>query len=257
MPGSRSERSRGLRRPAAAGVALALLLAACGRRDVETRPFRIDAARSDGASFVTDVLAAYRFTGTGRLLEPTVLRVEGATLPGVAPFDATLRFRPDAPGGVVFPPQLDGVAVTVVLVADPEAVGPDGEALRYPALRVATGADPALRQQLVMVDAAYSGDTGTNVLTVGPAEPTDDHPFFSVVADWTEFEPAECGPVYYDALEVLGDDERFTLRHGERRELSIGAADAPPWKVLHVVSWHRRGTCGAQAEAWTQFAAWR
>jgi hypothetical protein len=235
---------------------LALVIAACETRDLETKPFQIDATRSDGASFVVDVLAAYRFTGTARRLEPTVLLVEGASLPDTPPFDATLRFRPDAPGGVVFPEQLDGAAVTVVLVSNPAGLGPEGEALRYPSLRIATGADPDLRHQFAMVEAAYTG-VGTNIITVGPALPTDDLPFFRVIGDWTEFEPAECGPAYYDALEVLGDDERFTLRHGDRRELSIGAADAAPWKVLHVVSWHRRGTCGAQSEAWTQFAAWR
>jgi hypothetical protein len=261
VSGSRSDTSRGLRparkhHRAFIALVLVLVLAACEHRDPETKPFQIDATRSDGASFVVDVVAFYRFTGTARRLEPTVLLVEGASLPDGAAFDATLRFRPDAPGGVVFPEQLDGAAVTVVLVADPSGIGPDGEELRYPALRIATGADPDLRHQFAMVEAAYTG-AGTDIITVGPPEPTDDHPFFRVIADWTEFEPAECGPAYYDALEVLGDDERFTLRHGDRRELSIGAADAAPWKVLHVVSWHRRGTCGAQSEAWTQFAAWR
>ena len=237
-------------------VLLAIALAACQTRDVETKPFQIDATRSDGVSFVVDVVAAYQFTGTARRLEPTVLLVEGASLPDTPPFDATIRFRPDAPGGVVFPAQLDGAAVTVVLVSNPAGVGPEGEPLRYPTLRIATGADPDLRHQFAMVEAGFAG-VGTDIITVGPAQPTDDFPFFRVVADWTEFEPAECGPAYYDALEVLGDDERFTLRRDARRELSVGAADAAPWKVLHVVSWHRKGTCGDQPESWTQFAAWR
>lgn len=245
MPGSRSS-----------ALLLAIALAACGTHDLETTPFQIDASRSDGVSFVVDVLAAYRFTGTARLLEPTVLLVQGASLPETAPFDVTLRFRPDAPGGVVFPPQLDGAAVTVVLLSDPTGTGPEGEPLRYPGLRIATGAAPDLRHQFAIVDSDYEG-AGTNIITIGPADPTDDVPFFRVIADWTEFEPAECGPAYYDALEVLGDDERFTLRRGERRELSIGAADAASWKVVHVLSWHRQGTCDDQAEAWTQFAAWR
>lgn len=245
MPASRSS-----------ALVLALALAACQNRELETTPFRIDATRSDGVSFVVDVPAAYRFTGTARLLEPTVLLVQGATLPETPPFDATLRFRPDAPGGVVFPPQLDGAAVTVVLLSDPAGTGPDGEPLPYAGLRIATGAAPDLRHQFAMVEAAYTG-AGTGIISVGPADPTDDVPFFRVVADWTEFEPAECGPAYYDSLEVLGDDERFTLRRGARRGLSVGAADAARWTVLHVLSWHRRGTCGDQAEAWTQFAAWR
>jgi hypothetical protein len=99
-------------------VAIVLAVAACANRDVETTPFRIDASRSDGVSFVVDVPAFYRFEGTARLLDPTVLLVQGASLPDTPPFDVTLRFRSDAPGGVVFPPQLDGSAVTVVLVSD-------------------------------------------------------------------------------------------------------------------------------------------
>ena len=247
MPGSRSS---------VVAIVLAVAVAACANRDVETTPFRIDASRSDGVSFVVDVPAFYRFEGTARLLDPTVLLVQGASLPDTPPFDVTLRFRSDAPGGVVFPPQLDGSAVTVVLVSDPTGIDPEGEPLRYPGLRIATGAAPDLRHQFAMVDAAYAG-AGTNIVTIGPVDPTDDVPFFRVIADWTEFEPAECGPVYYDALEVLGDDESFTLPRGGRRELSIGAPEAASWKVLHVLSWHRHGTCGDEAEAWTQFAAWR
>jgi hypothetical protein len=239
------------------GLGLGLGLAACDTRDVETTPFVIEASRSDGASFVVDLPAIYLLTGTGRRLEPTRLVLEGVSLEGSAPFDVTLGFRPGAPGGVVFPPQLDGAPLTVVLVSDPAATGPEGEPLRYPALRIATGAAPDLRHQFAMVDSAYAGSHGTDVITIGPPDPADDVPYFRVLAQWTEFEPAECGPAYYDALEVLGDDERFTLGRGERREISIGAADAERWKVLHVLSWHRRDTCGDQAEAWTQFAAWR
>ena len=84
---------------------------------------------------------------------------------------------------------------------------------------VATGAAPDLRHQFAMVDAAYAG-AGTNIVTIGPVDPTDDVPFFRVIADWTEFEPAECGPVYYDALEVLGDDE-------SSRCLAAGAGSSP------------------------------
>jgi hypothetical protein len=252
VPGSRSSAFA-----LAVRLGLGLGLAACDTRDVETTPFVIEASRSDGASFVVDLPAVYRLTGTGRLLEPTRLVVEGVSLEGSAPFDVTLAFGASAPGAVVFPPQLDGAAVTVVLLTDPARTGPAGEPLRYPALRIATGAAPDLRHQFAMVDSAYAGSAGTGVITIGPPDPADDYPYFRVLSEWTEFEPAECGPAYYDALEVLGDDERFTISHGERRELSIGAADAASWKVLHVLSWHRRETCGDEAEAWTQFAAWR
>jgi hypothetical protein len=81
-------------------------------------------------------------------------------------------------------------------------------------------------------------------------------PSFRVIPDWAEFDPAECGPAYYDFLQVAGGESVFTLRRGERRQLVLGEGE-PPWKVLHVLSWHRRGTCDGQAEAWTQLAAWR
>jgi hypothetical protein len=243
VPGSRSS---------AAALSLALALAACQKRDVETKPFHVEVARSDAGSFLLDARAAFRFSGTGALLEPTVLRVAGVVPEGGgAPFDVTLSFRKDATGGLAFPAQFDGAQLTVTLLSDPASKGPEGEPLHYPGFRIeTTGVLASDVRQFGLVESAYEGAGGTDAILLGPLE-------IRVRDDWTEFEPAECGPVYYDFLEVTGDDEVINLSRGERGDLTIAAPDPERWTVLHALSWHRRGTCGSQAEAWTQFAAWR
>ncbi|WP_242343150.1 hypothetical protein [Anaeromyxobacter terrae] len=231
---------------------LAAALAACGTRDVETHPFAIQVTPELPPGFDSYVLA-----GTGRIVAPTVFVLAGVVLAeGAAPIDVEVRFRDDVPGGVVLPAQLDGAPATLVLLRSGGGIGPDGEPLPFLGLRLATGTGAAIVDQLILFEGAYKGG-GTDILPITQIDPRPDLPLFRVREDWSEFEPAECGPVYYDFLEVIGDDELFSLRREGRRDLTIGAADSTPWKILHVLSWHRRGKCQAQAEAWTEFAAWR
>jgi hypothetical protein len=240
---------------AALAVTVALGLGACGTRDPDTRPFAMHATRADGSELNAMIgeTGEMVFAGRGRRVDDTTLVVEGASSATAGALgDVTLRFRNDAARDVVFPAQLDTVDLTVVLVASAQEVGPRGEPLPVNALGVATGAETDLRTQFILAEAAYAaGSIGT--FTIGPV---GDVPSFRVIPDWAEFDPAECGPAYYDFLQVAGGESVFTLRRGERRQLVLGEGE-PPWKVLHVLSWHRRGTCDGQAEAWTQLAAWR
>lgn len=235
---------------------LALALAACANHDLDTHPFAIEVSRSDQQPLPPDA-DVYILDGTGRLDGPTVFTLAGVVFnEGEAPVDVQLRFRDDVPGDVVLPAQLDGAPVRLLLLANPiGSTGPDGEPLPYLGFRLATVADAQLVHRFLLFEGSYEG-AGTDILPITLVEPTDELPLFRVRDDWAEFEPAECGPAYYDWLEVSTDADLFSLRHDERRQLRAGEPEEP-WTVLHVLSWHRRGTCGSQAEAWTQFAAWR
>jgi hypothetical protein len=242
-------------RSSALAPLLAAALAACGNHDLETHPFAIQVTRSDQQELPPDQ-DLYILAGTGRVAAPTVFVLAGVVFTeGDAPVDVEIGFRDEVPGDVVLPAELDGAPVSLLLFANRAGrTGPTGETLPYLGFRLATGTGAEAIHRFLLFEGSYEG-AGTATLPITSVEPTAELPFFRVRDDWAEFEPAECGPAYYDWLEVTGDD-LFSLRHGERRDVRVGPPEER-WTVLHVLSWHRQGTCGNQAEAWTQFAAWR
>lgn len=255
----------------ALAVVAVAALAACEERDVETRPFRIavtvgDRPLGEGIAATT----AFVLNGVGDRRSDVALAVPGAVADdGGLVGDVLVAFDPSAAPGLAFPPQLHGAQVRVVVVVDPAHLGPRGEPLPVVGFRVALGAAPDFRQQLLLSEGTYADANGLGV--VGPApfgiagidRTRPDVPEFLLEDGASTFEPAECGLVYYDLLDVVDDVEGIrgdVLRTGERLEMSIGEAAAPeepPWTVLHVLSWHRDGRCTGQAQAWNQFAAWR
>jgi hypothetical protein len=132
---------------------------------------------------------------------------------------------------------------------DPAQHGPGGESLPLLGFAVSIGADPNTHYQFLLGELPPPAD----IFAIGDAN--GDVPYFQVIADAAEFEPARCGAVYYDVLRVYGTSQEVSLRHGEQKEMPVGAA--ANWKVRNVVSWHRDGACADQVEAWTQLAAWR
>lgn len=254
-------------------VAAGAVLAACDERDVETTPFRIGATLG-GAPIEGGLTATRLFVlnGVATVAAPTRLEVAAAIDDaGTVLGDLVLTFDAAAAPEVAFPSQLGGVPVRVSLLVDPAHTGPRGEPLAIPGFRIATGTSPIFPHQFLLHEATYTDTTG--IADVGPPqEPlsTDpdptllDIPRLTVDDVLTTFEPAPCGLVYYDLLQVqdaydgLPDSpDDGVLRHGERREITTGDPAQLPWTVLHVLSWHRDGRCGGQAQAWTQFAAWR
>jgi hypothetical protein len=249
-----------------AAIVLLALAGACSTRDVDTRPFRLRATRSATGGSLLDAFPTGRgFRGTGRVVDGSTLVIEGTTLAqGLDPEDVTVTFDRSASSAVAFSSaRLDGKTLLVVIAADPSYTGPEGEPLPFYELIVATGTPPDLQHELVLVERVFPSERETEILprNIGGFE---DLPWFTAESDWAQFEPAECGLVYYDVVSVIGDDELFALRRGERREVGIlpRIPDAPrderaPWNVLHVLSWHREDACAGQAKAWTQVAAWR
>lgn len=254
-----------LRRRAALAAGLALAaLAGCATRDVETTPFRIRAEGPDGASLL-DALSGAGFivvTGPASLPSPTTLRVDQAVVDdenGTRTLESvTFAFDPAALPDLAFPPRLAGLTVTVELNVDPHGTGPVREPLTIPALRIASG-ETARSYEFLVGESAYTladGMPGVPAL-LGPTTGTEDIPFFEVRPNWTESEPAKCGMVYdADMLRVTQSIPVVTLAAGRRAQVYVGLR-AEPWNVVHVQSWHRRGTCAGQAGSWTQFAAWR
>jgi len=260
-------------RRAALALAALAALSACPERDVETTPFRI-AASLDGAPLEGRVTEASIFVlnGTAAVTAPTRLEVPAAIDDaGTVLGDLVLTFDAAAAREVAFPSQLHAVFVRVTLVVDPAHTGPRGEPLAVPGFRIATGTSPTFPHQFLLYEATYADDTG--LADVGaPLEPlpTDpdpaqlDIPRLTVDDVLTTFEPADCGLVYYDLLQVQDaydgvpdSPDDGVLRQGERQQLTTGDPAQLPWTVLHVVSWHRDGRCAGQAQAWTQVAAWR
>lgn len=245
---------------ASVALCLALLSAACTKHDVETHPFHLQITLPDGTGLEQSFTAATTIglSGTARRQGDTTMVLQGATIgTASAPVDATISFRADASPGVAFPPQLDGAPVTVIVHLDPAQRGPGGEPLPLLGLAISTGTDPNTHYQFLLAELpppppaslVVQGD----IFVIGDA--AGDVPYFEVIGDAAEFEPARCGAVYYDVLRVYGTSKEVTLRHGEQDEMPVGAA--ANWKVRHVVSWHRDRACAGQVKAWTQFAAWR
>lgn len=252
------------RRAALAALALAAALGGCSTRDVETTPFRIRAEGPDGTSLVAALPGAgfIVVTGPATLPSPTTLVVAPAAVEdqnGPRSLDAvTFAFDAAAAPDVAFPPRLAGLTVTVELNADPAGAGPLREPLTIPALRIASG-ETSRSYEFLIGESAYTladGMPGVPAL-LGPFVGTEDVPFFEVLPNWTEYEPAECGMVYdADMLRVTQSIPVVTLAAGRQAQVYVGLR-AEPWNVLHVQSWHRRGTCAGQAGSWTQFVAWR
>jgi hypothetical protein len=151
---------------------------------------------------------------------------------------------------VSFPASLDGGTVRAELAGGAFLVGPRGAPLPIASLVVGRPVADVVDHVFLLVEASYEGEVGTAPVFYGT-----DVPLFRVVAGSAEFEPSDCGPIYYDVLGVLGERE-FELRRGDRATVSV-ANVASPWTVAHVVSWHHRRACEGEARAWTQFAAWR
>ena len=233
-------------------AAAAVVLAACVTREPDTRPFRIEATRAGVGPVEAGIAQATAlvYDGVARRQDDTTLDV---ALDGATGQLVTFTFHRDDAAEVAFPPQLDGQHVEVTVDVDPTHVGPEGESLPIHGLLVAT-TSPAIHYQFILGEFSSEDPHG---LQIQPVPANQDAPWFHSVNDWAQFEPSECGPVYYDALQVIGDTGTITLRRGERGEISIGAAGQPPWKALNVMSWHRRSDCGAKPKAWTQLAAWR
>jgi hypothetical protein len=245
-----------------AAIALLALAAACTTRDPETTPFAIRAARAGGADLLQDFGTGAGFQGTGRVVDESTLVVEGAVLaPGLPPEEVTVTFDRAATDAPRFSPaRLDGRPLFVLVGADATFVGPRGEPLPIYELRVATVGATSLQNELFLAERVFPAENITQEFPVN-ALPGDDTPRFTATSDWSQYEPGECGPVYYDLVLVQGDDEQFFLRREEQRQVAISPILLPdprdPWTVLHVQSWHRQGACAGQARAWTQVAAWR
>jgi hypothetical protein len=240
-------------------------LAACETRDVESRPFHIRAT-VNGAPLEGLVPEAefYVLFGTGEVQGPTTLRLPDAILPSGQPFgDVVLTFDGAAAPDATFDPALGGAALRLLVLADPAGVGPAGEPLPIPGFRVATGTAPDFHHKILLWESTYVAEDGT-ASVFAPAGPHVDDPSppdipdFLVEGVYAAWEPAECGLVYYDVLNVVGETESadVPLEHDELGLVPIGTVD-PPWNVLHVQSWHRDGRCDGQAQAFSQLAAWR
>ena len=268
MSASHTDR-RGARRAARLALALlSLALGACAERDVETRPFHLAVTGPGGDSLaVGEAPALLTLAGTAAVPGPTTFVVAGAVrvvapqdpAQDVSIGDVTITFDRAAATDVAFPARLAGRTVLVEVEVMPGGTGPAGEPLPVWTVRIATGARLAPTYELVLGEttaARTDGIAGVPGL-VGPFFGDEDLPAFQVEADWTDYQPAECGLVYLDALRVLAPDgTSVLLRHGETGQGVIGLRP-DPWNVRHVLSWHRRGKCGGQSGTWTQIAAWR
>jgi hypothetical protein len=249
----------------ALGLAALAALAGCETTDVEPRPFRIQVT-VDGAPLEARAAeATYQVLfGTGEVLSPTSLRLADATLASGEAFgDVVVSFDGEAARDAVFDPSLGGVPLRLLVLADPAHLGPAGEPLPIPGFRVATGASPDFRHRLLLWEATYATDAGIGTVFAPAGGHSDDPatpdiPAFLLEAVYASWEPAECGLVYYDMLNVGGetDDDLSALEHHQEARVQVGTVE-PPWHVRHVESWHRDGRCEGQAQAFSQIAAWR
>jgi hypothetical protein len=258
---------------ALAAAALAVALAGCETNEPDVRPFRIRATLADGAALesLSPESTFHVLYGAGEVLAPTRLRLAGATYADGRPLgDLTLEFDGGAAPAAVFGRQLDGVPVRLLVLADPNARGADGGPLPIVGFRIAIGQSPGFRHQLLLWEATFTGPGGLLPVVFAPAgwQAEDpgfpnpgsfpDIPDFLVSDVYSTWEPGECGLVYYDVLNAVDPrtGARAALARGDEERLPVGTVD-PPWLVRNVQTWHRDGRCDGQAQAWTQFAAWR
>lgn len=252
----------------AVAFAAALSLGGCAKRDVQAHPFHLAVVGPDGASLaVGDGPVLLTLAGTARVPDATTFVVAGAVrvvnaadpTTDVPVGDVTITFDASGAPDLAFPARLEGQAVLVESAVVPDGTGPRGEPLPVRTVRVATGARLAPTYELALGEttaALQNGLPGTPPL-MGPYYGDEDLPFLAVEADWTDYQPAECGLVYLDVLRVLAPDgAELLLRGGATGQIGVGLRP-DPWIVRHVLSWHRRGKCADQSGTWTQIAAWR
>ncbi len=249
-------------------AAVALALAGCAKRDVHARPFHLAVVGPDGASLaVGDASFVLTLAGTARVPGATTFVVAGAVkvvnaadpTTDVPVGDVTITFDGAAAPDLAFPARLDGQAVLVEAAVVPGGTGPANEPLPVRTVRVATGSRLAPTYELSMGETTASRSSGIASAPAlsGPYYGDEDLPTFLVEADWTDYQPAECGLVYLDVLRVAAPDgTELVLRAGATGQIAIGLRP-DPWNVRHVLSWHRRGKCSGQSGTWTQIAAWR
>jgi hypothetical protein len=254
-------------RPSATLLAGALaLLVGCSTREPVEQPFAIRLQAASGEPVVPAEVPPgdppFPFVildGTAVVASPTEMTVDDRTR---GPVTVTFDDRA-APGAGFNADRLSGTLVLVLVFSDPAAVAPDGTPIPYPALRVSTGVGEAEHFSLVLGDSPYVRDKDIPDIPF-PARPmrpegapSEDIPFFVVLADFLSFYPADCGVIYDDVLRVFGElGDARNLAHGEVASFVIGS-DPTPWTVRHVASWHRTGSCPDRPRSWTQFAAWR
>jgi len=248
-----SERGR-RPRPAAPRCALALLAAAwvsgCSPQ-IEVRPFRVELT-SAGAPWVPGGPLSV-VSGVASREGPGSLVIAPVVAPAGAPAEVTIRF--DTSTGAALPATLGG-DVDLIIDYDPAATDPEGAPLPVRGLRVSD----ASGVRFILVDSAQARRDGRpQVSLVALQLGGEDVPLLETVASYAEFEPSSCGDRYYDLLRVKSPNlaPLFLLGRGEQGTGST-TEGAPPWTVLHVLSWHRSGhLCTRKPHAWIQVAEWR
>jgi hypothetical protein len=245
-----------------------LALVGCAKRDVQAHPFHVAVVGPDGASLaVGDASFVLTLAGTARVPGATTFVVAGAVkivnaadpTTDVPVGDVTITFDGAAAPDLAFPARLDGQPVLVEAAVAPAGTGPADEPLPVRTVRLATGARLAPTYEFSMGETTATQANGIafEPPLIGPYYGDEDLPGFAVQADWTDYQPAECGLVYLDVLRVAAPDgTELLLRAGGTGQLAVGLRP-DPWNVRHVLSWHRRGKCSGQSGTWTQIAAWR
>ncbi len=232
----------------------ALAAAACVTREVEVIPFAISVVDETGMPLPIPAPPLEPFIeirGVAHVLGPNELRVDD---PNRGPI--RISFDGRAAPGVAFPADLAGVDVIAVVLATDRIFAPDGRALPYPALALATTTGGTTRDRFILGEDDVPGEEGL----AGIPRPLDelgaDAPKFEVFSDLVQFDPSSCGIVYYDLLRVYyGSTGTVALRPGERATVQVLEGESS-WTAANVMTFHREG-CRSRAQAWAQLAAWR
>ena len=253
MPASRSERLR----PAVLALALAAG-GACRTSEPEVRPFRLEAVDAAGLSVVEGLASPATALVSGDAVRAGPSAIVVTPQGGGAP--VTIRLD-GAASQVTIPDVVASGAVRVEIRHDAAARGPGGAPLPIRGLRIA---DASGRWRFFAGEGDLRDGQGFPLVPrpLGPEVPGEDVPSMRVVIPGTVFEPAECGDVYWDRLQVVGSSEVVLDRGEEGRLVVPGGEDLPPWTVRHVASWHRGGgddggSCAGRLRSWFQAAGWR
>jgi hypothetical protein len=259
VPASCSDRAlRALHpRRAVALAALASLLA-CATRDVDVKPFRLEAVLASGVSVADGATGAgtevVRLTGPARRLGDTELEVADPARGTV-----TLRFDRSAAPELAFPARLEGAPVVAEIFVMPDQRGPTGAPSPITGFRVATRPEaPTYEFALGESSERFSNGTPAVPLAVLRVFGDEDLPPLetALTTDFRDAEPARCGLVYLASLAIQLADRTAGLARGERVQVAYGSRPEP-LTVLHVLSYERHGVCAGQSETWTQIATWR
>lgn len=261
MPAGASRRA--LRAPSRgrgrAALLIALALAGCPSREPTVRPFRLTAIDATGRSIVDGLPSPglVQVAGAASRPDPTTLVVTPTDgTPAV-----TLRFDASAAPAITFADAVSTGAVTVEIRHDSSARGPGGEPLPIRGLRVA---DSTGRYRFFIGEGDLRSPEGQPLVPrpLGP-ELGEDVPVLTVIAPMTAFEPARCGDVYFDRLQISNVVSEIVLGEGETATVSVAGGEDLPWLVTHVESWHRGGEdvggsdCRNALRAWFQGAGTR